>query len=136
MMDEQKKYIRNDIILIITLCIIAIGLCIWVYGSGSKSELKVEVLINGELVESIDFDDNSKETITLQTGNVINIDKGCVYMLSAECPDGLCVKQGEINNAGESIICLPHKVVVRIVEANGQEENDIDTDNGLDVMPR
>ncbi len=35
-------------------------------------------------------------------------------MDKADCPDKLCVKQGKISKSGESIICLPHKVVVKI----------------------
>lgn len=134
MMNEQKRYIRNDIILIAVLCFIAIALALWVYGGQSKSKLKLEILINGEVVESMTIDDSCKDTINLQTGNVVSIDNGFVYMESATCPDGLCVKQGRIKKAGESIICLPHKVVVRLVET---DYNNIDnSDDGLDVMPR
>ena len=36
-------------------------------------------------------------------------------MEDADCPDRLCVKQGRIKKVGESIVCLPHKVVIEIV---------------------
>ena len=40
-------------------------------------------------------------------------------MSSATCPDGDCVKQGRICDEGETIVCLPNKVVVEIL---GSEE--------------
>ena len=44
-------------------------------------------------------------------------------MIEADCPDRLCVKQKAICKNGETIVCLPHKVVVEI---RSQEENLLD----------
>jgi hypothetical protein len=35
-------------------------------------------------------------------------------MTAADCPDKLCVKQRSIAKEGETIVCLPHRVVVKI----------------------
>ena len=40
-------------------------------------------------------------------------------MSEADCPDRLCVKQGEITNGIYPIVCLPHRLTVRIVENSG-----------------
>jgi len=39
-----------------------------------------------------------------------------VDVIEADCPDKICVKHTNIKNAGETIICLPHKLVIEIVE--------------------
>ena len=44
-------------------------------------------------------------------------------MKSADCPDQICVHQRAISKNGESIICLPNKVVVSI---EGAEDSQID----------
>ena len=44
-------------------------------------------------------------------------------MEEADCPDLLCVHQKAISKEGESIICLPNKVVVTI---RGGEETELD----------
>ena len=44
-------------------------------------------------------------------------------MKEAGRPDKLCVKQGEISKAGESIICLPNRIIVSV---EGGEESGID----------
>ena len=49
-------------------------------------------------------------------------------MESADCPDQICVRQKAISKEGESIICLPNKVVVSIV---GGEEKELDAVTNL-----
>ena len=56
--------------------------------------------------------------------NRLIIENGRAYMQEADCPDKLCVKQGNISMKGQSIICLPHKVVAEIVADDSANEND------------
>ena len=39
-------------------------------------------------------------------------------MEEADCPDGYCEEQGKINNRTQTIVCLPHKLVVKIKTEN------------------
>lgn len=56
--------------------------------------------------------------------NTVVIENGSVYMKDADCPDRYCVKQGKVKDSGDSVICLPHKLVVGVKSHNG--ENTID----------
>ncbi|MCH5298407.1 MAG: NusG domain II-containing protein [Ruminococcus sp.] len=56
--------------------------------------------------------------------NTVVIENGSVYMKDADCPDRYCVKQGKVKVSGDSVICLPHKLVVEVKSQNG--ENTID----------
>ncbi|MBQ1411998.1 MAG: NusG domain II-containing protein [Clostridia bacterium] len=47
-------------------------------------------------------------------GNVIEIRDGGVRMIRADCPDQVCVHTGRITETGQSIVCVPHRVVVTI----------------------
>ena len=47
--------------------------------------------------------------------NTLVIEGGEVYLREADCPTQLCVKTGRIRYAGQSIVCLPHRLAVRIV---------------------
>jgi hypothetical protein len=42
-------------------------------------------------------------------------------MVSADCPGGDCVRAGTIKNAGESVVCLPHKLTVRLTTESARE---------------
>lgn len=46
--------------------------------------------------------------------NRIVIKKGSVYVESADCPDKYCVTHKPVTGAGESIICLPHRLVLSV----------------------
>lgn len=55
--------------------------------------------------------------------NVIAVTKSGVFVSEADCPDQICVRQGEISQSGESIVCLPHRLVIRL-EGEGTGELD------------
>ena len=57
--------------------------------------------------------------------NIIDIKDGQVSMTEADCHNQVCVHHKPIEKNGQSIICLPHKVVVEIVSSKG--EGDYDT---------
>lgn len=55
--------------------------------------------------------------------NLLLVSGGEVSVSDADCPDGLCVRQRAISRNGESIICLPHRLVIQIVS---KEESELD----------
>ena len=60
--------------------------------------------------------------------NVIAVENGAVYMKEANCRDGLCIHQGKMKNAAKTIVCLPHKLVVRLEgdsAPDGQDDLDV-----------
>ena len=53
--------------------------------------------------------------------NIVQINDGQVSMIEADCHNQVCVNHKPITKSNESIICLPHKVVVEI---SGKEADD------------
>ena len=61
------------------------------------------------------YDQSIDQNATFDTGsNLVVINDGAVYIKEADCKNGDCVKMGKITKKGESIICLPNKVIVEI----------------------
>ena len=54
--------------------------------------------------------------------NVIQIEEDCVYFAESDCPDQVCVRSGKLTRAGQIAVCLPNRVIVRLVGA----QSDID----------
>lgn len=58
--------------------------------------------------------------------NLLVVDEERVWMQAADCPDQICVHHIPIMGSGESIICLPHKLVVEIMSEPVNEEETLD----------
>lgn len=58
--------------------------------------------------------------------NLIRVEKGRIRVIEASCPDQIDVKQGWISNAHQSIICLPHRLVIRILKDDPEATTTID----------
>ena len=66
-------------------------------------------------------------TVTLMSGGhtlCIVIENQHAYVSSSDCPDKTCLHQGKISSVGETVICVPSGVVLRIL-GEGSHENDI-----------
>ena len=57
--------------------------------------------------------------------NVVEIDNEQVKIIDADCHDKICVKAHAISKPGESLICLPHKLVIRIIGEGKQETDEV-----------
>lgn len=86
---------------------------------------KVVVTVDGEEYGTYPLDEELTETITLSDGtyNVLEIKDGYASISEASCRDQICVNHFHIHYSGETIVCLPNKLVVEIV---GGEDDDVD----------
>ena len=106
---------RLDIIILIVLIVIAIGSWIAVTVLFDVNGDYVEVIVDNHVQKVISLNDDGEYQVDDgEYSNIITIKNREVYMKSSDCPDQICVNQGNIKKQGESIICLPHKLVIRI----------------------
>lgn len=121
----MKKY-RADIVLIGLLIIMAFISYIVIFNFMSKHGDVVEVYSQSKLIKRVPLDTDTEFEVKIDNHvNVVRVENGFVFMLDADCPDKLCKKQGKIRNSGETIICLPNKIVIR-VEAEKQNSDAVD----------
>ena len=119
---------RNDIILIVAILVISIALLLGVniYRKNNTSgSAAAQVTIDGKVYGTYPLNQDTEERIELTDGsyNILVISDGKASVTEASCPDKVCVNTADIHYTDETIVCLPNKVVVKIV--NG-EENDVD----------
>ena len=117
-MDQSRKRIaptRGDIGLIVG-CLLAALICCGLWLGLRRDGAAVVVDQDGKETARYALDENRTVRIKGQGGyNLLVIEGGEAWLLEADCPNLLCVKTGKIRYAGQSIVCLPHKVAVRIV---------------------
>lgn len=85
----------------------------------------VLVLQDGEVIAEYPLSEDHAVTISSDENgyNLLMISGKEASVSDANCPDRLCVSQKAISRRGESIICLPHKLVILI---ESMEEGDVD----------
>ena len=64
------------------------------------------------------------QTISINDTNVCEIKDGQARMISAQCPDHLCMKQKAIDEKGGTIVCLPNKVVIEGEKSTDSKKTD------------
>ena len=103
--------------------LIAALLLLWklLPGSGGNA---VGVYQDGALVKTI-YLPHTGETETLEIsgvagGNTIEVSKDGVRVISAGCPDQVCVQHGPLQKNGGPIICLPNRLTIEWAENASQ----------------
>ena len=73
-----------------------------------------------ESAASADAEGKNDSWENLESYNIVQIKDSRVSMVEADCHNQVCVHHRPISKSGESIICLPHKVVVEIISEDGE----------------
>ena len=107
----MKKLYRNDIILnviIVAVCML-VPFCVMFMG-GKNGDCAV-ISVDGKKVKSISLSENAKFE---QNGVTVCVQDGKAYISASDCPDGTCMKMGKIWKSGQSVVCVPNRVSVKI----------------------
>lgn len=84
----------------------------------------VSVQMDGQTVMELPLDEDTQ--VVLGEGehtNTLVIQNGMAQVAEATCPDQICVRQGAVQYEGESLVCLPHKLVITV---EGGQAGDVD----------
>ena len=114
------KINKKDMVLVGVVLLLAVVSFLFVQMKGNENAGSVRVTVDG--VEAGIFPLDQDDEISINNGtNKIKIMDGTVNMIEADCPDHICVDHKPISKNGESIICLPNKVVVEIQSSEDLE---------------
>ena len=123
-MNQVNRKNRNDVLFIAVLLLIVTlaGAAFFLLrGEGDSVTVTVDGTLYGTYPLHTDL------TLSIRTGesgeeeNLLVIRDGHAYVESATCPDGICAAHKPISREGESIVCLPHRVVITVHTTDGEE---------------
>lgn len=122
--EKNNSTLKNDLFFLIVFLMIS-GCLFIVFGRSSKEDgAYALVTVNGEEYARLDLDKDTDITVSTDKGtNTIHVSGGEVCVDSADCPDQICVNHVAVRYDGESIVCLPHKLVIEICS---EKEGDVD----------
>jgi hypothetical protein len=89
---------------------------------------EAQVYKEGRLVQTIKLRPGYREELRLggaERYNLIVADDGRVRVAEADCPDQICVRTGWVSAAPQQIVCLPYRVVVKVVSSSPPDVDDI-----------
>lgn len=110
---------KKDLILIGAIVVI-IAIAIGALHLTKKDGDYVIVKVDGKEVAKYSLSQDGEYALNGGT-NVLRIEDGKAYLVSANCPDHLCVKQGKIDQRGETITCLPNRLTVTVYSTEAGE---------------
>lgn len=112
---------KNDIKLIIFILVI-VGILILIINLNKKEGDTVEVYYKDDLVLSADLSINNTYTVEGLLGDVvIEIKDKKVRVVKENSPKNICSTEGYISDSTKPLICLPNKVVIKIVQSSDMD---------------
>lgn len=119
---------KGDILIIILAFCIATSLSIYRTNAKRSAFQEFLIVMDDEIISNYTFDENFNKRITIEEEgilNIIEVSNGQIKMIEANCPDQVCVQSRPISKNGEMIVCLPHRLYVKIVSGNDNQQVDI-----------
>lgn len=106
---------KKDLIILIPIIAVIILSFVLLYIYTAKNGDKVVVMSDNEILCEYSLNDNIDEFIRTDYGfNHLVINDGNVLVTEADCKSQVCVNTGCINNKGQLIVCLPHRLCISI----------------------
>lgn len=126
---------RGDLVLISILLAAALLFLVprWIGGTGSeenhKNPLIATITVDGQPFKQVELT-QEEQVIEIRTdhgNNILKVHDYGIEMIEADCPDKVCLSFGFVDQKNQSIVCLPHKVLVEVDGGpEGGETDEVD----------
>ena len=121
---DSKRKLRNDVIFVSAVILLIIVACLALFIFRADGDTVI-VTVDGSAYGEYSLSTDREVEIKTENGyNVLVIEDGKAYVEYADCPDGICSSHRPVEYDGESIICLPNKIVIEI-KKQGEKQPDI-----------
>lgn len=111
---------------LLILSIIGVGLSIFVFPIAANQV--AEITVDGKLVKTIPLREGYQQEFRVGTEeqyNIIKVENGNIRVVEANCPDQLCIRTGWISHLPQQIVCLPYRMVIKIVSSSPSDIDEI-----------
>ncbi|MGL5205923.1 MAG: NusG domain II-containing protein [Acidaminococcaceae bacterium] len=120
---------KNDCLLVLLIVLLAAGLHFFLKSSAADEKLVFEIRHGDEIIQTVKLSAlaaTGEFAVNTADGTIhIEIDSGKGARITASpCTDKLCIRQGYINKNGQTILCLPEKVMVTAIADKKDGEPD------------
>ena len=107
------------------LLLLAAALFVFHFVTPQPTGATAKITVNNQTVKMLPLSQNATYTVETSDGyNVVVVENGRVFVREADCKNQICVKSHAISRAGETIVCLPHKMMVSVVDDDASDAVD------------
>lgn len=126
---QKKAYkrMRLNVIAVLAITAVALAAAVTANALGNAVDARTVIIQDADgNTFKMPLSQDDVLTVASSAGtNVIEMQAGKVRVSEADCPNQDCVEQGWISNAGQQIVCLPHKLVVNITDEDAASAYDV-----------
>lgn len=136
----MKKLLKmmkpGDIVLLVFLVVLSfLPVIIFSYANRSSNvEYNIALIsVDGEVLHHFELKDDAQQEVYVYTDghgheNTIVREGTIVTISEASCPDQLCVRQGDAYRVGDTLVCLPHRLLVEVTSDNPETNENLEVD--------
>ncbi|MCR4879685.1 MAG: NusG domain II-containing protein [Bacilli bacterium] len=113
----DKKKLRNDIILIASLLLVAVAFLIVILATRKSNNLVAKVYVQNKVVEVVNLSSPTKTEFDVEGlhGTVhVSVKNGAIAITESNCPHQDCVHVGYVDETNRPIICAYNGVYIVI----------------------
>ena len=122
----NKKRLRNDLIVILSLLVVAVVSLVFVLVFRTSKNLVAKIYVQNDVVETVDLskkEDHEYVIHGLQGDVHVHTHDGKIAVVKSNCPHQDCVKMGYVGETNRPIICAYNAVYITI---DGDTINDVE----------
>lgn len=120
----DKKKLRNDIFLIVSLLLVAVIALVVILTTRKKDNLVAKVYVQSEIVLKIDLNEIKDEDYFVDGTHTqvhIHVKDGAIAVVESGCPHQDCVHTGYVKETNRPIICAYNAVYIIIEGASSYD---------------
>lgn len=119
----MKIFLNKHATLVLVGAILFLSFVMYIASQLSAGDSdEVIVLVDGREYGTYSLHESREIRIETEQGyNILTIEDGSAYVREADCDNQVCVHTQPVRGSGGQIICLPHRVVIRLTTTEKSE---------------
>ena len=123
----ELKFNRYDAVVAVIVALLAVAVALWFYLPKVQSgDVTVVISTGGRETQRAALKDFAGTTVSHNGYTlVVSADGDGVWVSDSDCPTQDCVRTGTISRSGQSIVCLPARIIIQLT-GGAADSNDVD----------
>lgn len=118
----RKKITKSDCAVFVSIAVLCAALFFVLLFPRNTADRFTVTTPDGMAEYSLSCD-GEFEIVSCGINLTVTVEDGTVSVTSSSCPDHICEQTGMISHRGQSIVCIPARVVIEIVGGGETDED-------------